>query len=79
MQNILKKVIDYTFNLNVGIINGTVSNTTSHSSTSKSARYRILDNFESKEDVLYALLEHTICDLDYYHMDIDYTKTHTFQ
>lgn len=35
--------------------------------------------FESKEDVLYALLEHTICDLDYYHMDIDYTKTHTFQ
>ena len=49
MQNILKKVIDHSFNLNVGIINGTVSNITSHSSTSKSARYRILDNFESKE------------------------------
>ena len=49
MQNILKKVIDSTFNLNVGIINGTVSNTTSHSATSKSARYKILDNFESKE------------------------------
>ena len=35
--------------------------------------------FDSKEDVLHALLEHTICDLDYYHVEVNHTKTHTFQ
>ena len=35
--------------------------------------------FESKEDVLHALLEHTICDFDYYDMDISHIHTHTYQ
>ena len=49
MQNILKKVIDRTFGLNVGIINGTVNNKVSVNSESKGARYKILNDFEAKD------------------------------
>ena len=35
--------------------------------------------FYSKEDVLYALLEHTIRDFDYYDMDVNHMHTHTYQ
>lgn len=34
--------------------------------------------FESKEDVLYALLEHTIYDLDFYEIERNQTETYTF-
>ncbi|MBQ3559652.1 MAG: TetR/AcrR family transcriptional regulator [Agathobacter sp.] len=34
--------------------------------------------FESKEDVLHALLEHTICDFDYYDMNTNHIHTHTY-
>ena len=49
MQNILKKVIDSIFDLNVGIINGSINNSVSVGAKSKSARYKILQNFEEKE------------------------------
>ena len=35
--------------------------------------------FESKEDVLYALIEHTICDVDYFQIEENHANTHTFQ
>ena len=34
--------------------------------------------FESKEDVLHALIEHTICDLDYFDIDENRLHTHTY-
>lgn len=49
MQNILKTVIDAEFNLNIGIINGTVNNNISKSGCNSSGRFKILNDFENKE------------------------------
>ncbi len=49
MQNILKTVIDTEFDLNIGIINGTVNNNISQSGDNSSGRFKILKDFENKD------------------------------